>query len=161
MKRVFVCAAMVFLAAFVVAPASHASDDAEVLKAAAAVDDAFLKAFNSDDAKGMAACYSKDAVLFPPDVLTVTGSTAIMSTFAVMVKTMPGCKLEMTDRHSIVAGDKVISYGTFKMTAPGPDGKPMEMMGRFTDVKAMQDGKWVYIHDHASMPMPAPEGGAH
>lgn len=30
------------------------------------------------------------------------------------------------------------------------------MMGRYTDIKAERDGKWVYIMDHASMPLPPP-----
>jgi hypothetical protein len=32
----------------------------------------------------------------------------------------------------------------------------MELDGRFTDVKTQRDGKWVYILDHASAPMPGP-----
>jgi len=39
----------------------------------------------------------------------------------------------------------------------GPEGKPFEMTGRYTDVKALRDGKWVYITDHASVPAVAPE----
>ena len=30
--------------------------------------------------------------------------------------------------------------------------------GRFSDVKAQKDGKWVYIIDRASVPLPPPPG---
>jgi len=30
------------------------------------------------------------------------------------------------------------------------------MEGRFSDVKAVRDGKWVYVMDHASIPVPPP-----
>jgi len=30
------------------------------------------------------------------------------------------------------------------------------MEGRYTDVKAKRDGRWVYLLDHASAPIPPP-----
>ena len=36
----------------------------------------------------------------------------------------------------------------------------VEAMGRYTDVKAQRDGKWVYIIDHASVPLPPPSATA-
>ena len=42
------------------------------------------------------------------------------------------------------------------MTVRGADGKPTEMTGRYTDVKAERDGKWVYLMDHGSAPLPPP-----
>ncbi|HEX9660334.1 MAG TPA: hypothetical protein VGA18_08535 [Rhodothermales bacterium] len=42
---------------------------------------------------------------------------------------------------------------TFTMTIPTPDGA-QEMHGRFTDLKAERDGKWLCVHDHASVPLP-------
>lgn len=158
MKRLSVLAvAALMIAAVAFVSVTYAMSNDEMVKGAAALDQAFLKAFNAGDANAVAACYASDAVLFPPDQLMVKGQPAVLSGFAQMVKMMPGCTLDLTESHTMVAGDKVISYGTFKMTETGPDGKPMEMMGRYTDVKAMQNGKWVYLVDHASVPMPAPE----
>lgn len=34
----------------------------------------------------------------------------------------------------------------------------MEMRARYSDVKAKRDDKWVYIFDHASVPLPPPSG---
>ena len=33
---------------------------------------------------------------------------------------------------------------------------PQIIEGRYTDVKRMHDGKWVYVMDHASVPLPPP-----
>ena len=41
--------------------------------------------------------------------------------------------------------------------AVGPDGTPIEVHGRYTDVKAERDGRWVYLVDHGSVPTSAQE----
>ena len=51
------------------------------------------------------------------------------------------------------AGDVVLGWGTFKLTLPGGGG---EILGRYTDVKGQRDGKWVYLMDHGSAPLPPP-----
>ena len=34
------------------------------------------------------------------------------------------------------------------------DGTSTVLQGRYSDVKAQRDGQWVYIMDHASVPLP-------
>jgi ketosteroid isomerase-like protein len=72
---------------------------------------------------------------------------------------MAGAKLELTDQRNVVVGDAVVGYGLWRMTMPVPDGPPMMMEGRYTDVKVMRDGKWLYMVDHASAPLPPPPAG--
>ena len=71
---------------------------------------------------------------------------------------MPGATLEMIEMNYKVAGDVVISWGKWRMLVPMGEGEPMEILGRYTDVKAKRDGKWVFILDHASVPLQAPPG---
>jgi ketosteroid isomerase-like protein len=66
---------------------------------------------------------------------------------------MKGAKLEFTETHQRAAGDVVIGWGLYRVTTQGADGKTTGMNGRYTDVKAERDGKWVYLMDHASVPM--------
>ena len=55
-------------------------------------------------------------------------------------------------------GDVVLGSGTWKLTIPAKP-KPQVMEGRYSDVKAMRDGRWVLVMDHASVPLPpAPAG---
>jgi ketosteroid isomerase-like protein len=65
--------------------------------------------------------------------------------------------MEFLNAEYRVEGSVVLCSGKWRYTMPMPEGEPMVMEGRFTDVKAKRDGKMVIIMDHASVPMPAPE----
>ncbi len=145
---------------FACAPPPEPSEpDTEAqLAGAKALDEAFLDAFNHGDAEAMAGLYwnSPEMVSFPPDALVIRGHGAIQESTAESLGAMAGAKLEFTESHQIPAGDVVIGWGLWRMTLTPPDGTPQEMVGRYTDVKAERDGKWVYLLDHASVPLPPP-----
>jgi uncharacterized protein (TIGR02246 family) len=140
-----------------VGAAAKAADNEKMIAGAKALDAAFVDAFNKGDVEAMTSLYwnSPDVVTFPPGELVARGIDAIKASYAQMAATMKGAKLEMTEVHYIPAGDVVIGWGLWKLTMPGPEGKSVEVAGRYTDVKAERDGKWVYLIDHASMPMPS------
>lgn len=137
-------------------PAPEGPTDTELIAAADALDDLFIAALNAGDAAAMTALYAADAVSYPPDAIVAEGITAIEASYAKMAMEMPGAEFELIDRHQIVAGDVVIGHGQWRMTMTGPDGEPLQMEGRYTDAKAERDGKWVYLVDHASVPIPPP-----
>lgn len=126
----------------------------ERIAAADALDQAYLEAMNAGDADAVAAMYANDAVSFPPDMLIARSAAEIGSGLGAMFEQMPGVQMEIVESHQIPAGDMVIGWGLVKARIPGPDGSAEEMEMRYTDVKAERDGKWVYIHDHASAPLP-------
>ena len=97
-----------------------------------------------------------DVVSYPPDAMEVRGWDAIKQAYVEAFKTMSGAKLELTDAHYRVAGEFVLAWGRWQMTMPGPDGNPVTLEGRYSDVKAKRDGRWVFIQDHASVPMAPP-----
>lgn len=146
------------LAAAILATSAIAASPEAMVKGAQGLEDAFLKAFNAQDAEALAACYwnNPEVVLMPPDTLMFKGAAQVKSCFAHMAMTMKGAHLAITESHQIPMGDVVAAWGLFTLSMPGPDGKPMELHGRFTDVKAERDGKWVYLMDHASLPAPPP-----
>jgi ketosteroid isomerase-like protein len=135
---------------------TKAPDTAAMVAKASALDQAFLEAMNRGDVDALASMYwdSPEVVMFPPDTLESRGYSAVRDGFAKMFATMKNVKMEVTDSREIPAGDVVIGYGLFHMTGSAPDGSPIDMTGRFTDVKAERDGKWVYLIDHASVPLP-------
>jgi ketosteroid isomerase-like protein len=134
---------------------------AEMVAAADALDRQFLAAFNKGDADGLMATYWKSPKLvsFGPDGMGTKGWDAAHAATAEMVKAMPGATLEFLEMHNEAQGDIVLGWGTWKMTM-GPADKPLVLEGRYTDVKAMRDGKWVYLMDHASVPLPPPPAPA-
>jgi ketosteroid isomerase-like protein len=138
-----------------------APDTATMLAKAGALNQAFVDAVNRGDADAVASMYwdSPDVALFPPDTLEARGYAAIREGYAKMFAEMRNVKLEITESHEMPAGDVVIGYGLFHLTGSAPDGSPVDRTGRYTDVKAERDGKWVYLVDHASLPLsplPAP-----
>jgi len=142
-------------------PSEPAKPDTEALLAGAkALDEAFLNAFNHGDAEAMASLYwnSPETVSFPPEALIARGHASIVEGATHSFEAMQGAKLEFTESHQIPAGDMVIGWGLWRMTLTTPDGTPQEIVGRYTDVKAQRDGQWVYLLDHASVPLsPPPE----
>lgn len=159
MKRMFL--GVLLLAAFGLflgyVPKSDNSE--KMIAAAKKLDQQFMTAYNNRDAAAIMACYwnSPELVSYPPDALEVHGWQAakegLEEAFAHMP---PDAKLELTESSYKVAGDVVIGWGKWRMTMRGPEGEAMTMDGRYTDVKAERDSKWVLIHDHASVPMAPP-----
>ncbi|HEX9658118.1 MAG TPA: nuclear transport factor 2 family protein [Bacteroidota bacterium] len=130
----------------------------EMIAAAKDLDQKFVEAYNKGDVDAVMATYwnSPDLVSYPPDAMQAKGWEAAKEGITHALSAMPGFKLELTAPEYIVAGDMVISYGTWKGTVTPPAGEPMTFEGRYSDVKAKKDGKWVYIMDHASVPLPPP-----
>ena len=130
---------------------------AELTAAADALDRQFLDAFNKGDADALSAPYwnSPDLVSFGPEGMGTKGWDAARAGGVEMLKAMPGVKLEFIATHNDVHGDVVLGWGTWKMTIPTPVGAQV-IEGRYTDAKAMKDGKMVYVMDHASVPPPPP-----
>jgi ketosteroid isomerase-like protein len=162
-KRFCLVATLVVVAGLVtggVADTRAATAD-EMVKAANALDQAFVTAFNQGDIAAIAGLYwnSPDVVMFPPAAMMQKGSEAIKTGMGAMFAAMPGCTFAYTESHQIPAGDMVIGWGLWSMTMPGADGSSVTMTGRYTDVKAMRNGKMVYILDHASVPMSETGGG--
>jgi uncharacterized protein (TIGR02246 family) len=58
-------------------------------------------------------------------------------------------------------GKMAFSHSIQHVTLTGPDGNPMEMTVRVTDVYRKIDGKWLIVHEHVSVPIdfsgPKPE----
>ncbi len=138
-------------------------DTAAMIAAATALDEQFLTAFNAGDVAAMNSLYwnSPEAMSFMPDVMVSRGIDGIRAGNETGIPAMhaAGAALTINESHHIVVGEAVVSWGLWTMTLNGPDGMPTEMQGRFTDVKAERDGKWVYLVDHASVPLPPPPAG--
>lgn len=134
-----------------------ASDPEAMVKAADALDRTFVESFNTGDVDTMNSLYwnSQDVASFPPDVLEVRGIAAVREANARTAASLKGAQIQITEAHNMPVGEAVVGYGKFRISVPGPDGKTTDLVGRYTDVKAERDGKWVYLIEHASAPLPA------
>lgn len=122
-----------------------------------AIDQAWLRAAKANDLEGLVACYAPDALMYPPDVLVAKGKDAIREDYKNLLATMTIRDATITDAHYETHGDTAIAWGQFTLTLiPKAGGDPVQMQGRVTEVCKKIGGKWLYVIDHASVPMPPP-----
>lgn len=136
-----------------------APDPSAMVAAAEALDDRFVQAFNRADAAGVAASYAETGtvVSIGPDGAILDTRAKIEEGYRATFGAMPGAQLALTERHNAVVGNVVIGWGRTQATLPGAGGAgPTVLEGRYTDVKAQVNGTWVYVSDHASVPMVPP-----
>lgn len=131
---------------------------ADLLSAANELDSLFLVAFNNGDAEAIMKLHwnSPDLRAYPPGEMQVNGYEAVKASYIRDFAASKDARLEYTNANNIPFGDGVVGFGTFRWTMPMEGSEPMVFDGRYTEVKAMRDGKMVIIIDHTSMPMPPP-----
>lgn len=161
MKRCYAVIVLVAMGSVVLACAPRRENTESMIAAAKALDQQFLAAANKGDVDGIMACYwkSPEMILYPPDALEARGWDAAKEGFKAFLANGPGVKFEMLESHYAAGGAIVAAWGKVKVTMPGPEGAPVDMVIRFTEVIGQRDGKWVYLVDHASAalpPAPAP-----
>ena len=147
MKRLLLTALAVLLVAF---PALAVEHGAKI------VDDAWLRAANANDLAAILALYAPHATMYPPDVMEAKGTAAIRKAYADLLAayTIKDAKLDAVYETS---GDLSVGWGRWSMTmVPKAGGAPMAMTGRAMALAKKIGGKWLYVADHASAPLPPP-----
>ena len=117
-----------------------------------------MAALKANDAHGLADCYASDAVNFPVDTLVGIGPESALQSWGGFFAAYKVVDASLSDKHLEIHGDTAIAWGLFTIMAePVEGGDAVEMKGRYMDVARNIDGTWLYVADHASMPLPAPE----
>lgn len=116
------------------------------------VADAWTERYGLHDAAGIAALYTEDAQLLPPDAETVTGRAAIQEFYA---RTNPpgSAQIELATLETHVFGDYAYRQGSFRLK--GPAGAVAA--GKFVELWKKVDGAWLIHRDiwNADAPRPA------
>ncbi len=116
-----------------------------------------MTALRANDVDGLAACYTADSTNFAVDSMAGVGPDAVRESWAGFFAAFKVLSATLSDRHSEISGDLAAAWGLFHLTVePAEGGEPMEMHGRYMDVAKNFDGTWLYVADHASMPIPPP-----
>jgi uncharacterized protein (TIGR02246 family) len=131
---------------------AFANDSPEALQAA------FMNALRTNDVNGLAACYTEDATNFPVGSLAGVGPDSVRTSWNGFFADFRVTSARLTNEHMEKLGDTAVAWGLFIIMAePVGGGDPVEMQGRYMDVSRNIDGQWLYIADHASIPVPAQE----
>ncbi len=128
------------------APSKQQTADEVAIRAAG---EAFVKAYDSADAKAVAAHFSADAEYVDEQGTLFEGRAAIEDSLSAFFAENPGCQLVMTiDSLRFVSPTIAIEDGKTTVTRTD-DPAPIET--RYTTIHAKTDGKWlaVSVRDHA------------
>ena len=150
------------VSAFFSVGAFAAGESADVA-AMHAVDQAWLKAYNSGDATAIAGLYDDNAILMPPGAPAVHGRAAIHAFFVsdTAASRKAGVVFHLGPKPDGGSnGDMGWVSGTYSVTDSA--GKVLEV-GKYLSVSKKEGGKWLYIRDTwnaDSAPPPAPPPAA-
>ena len=146
---------IILAAALMVASAAPVLADATAT--AKGVSDAFAKACGAGDVNGVMKLYEDDAtVIWPGQGEVAKGRADIEKLAKDLCKPSSG-KLSFISQDSKAIGkDYIVNVGRWETTAPGPDGKPVVMQVRTTELLHHSAGQWRYTIDHASIGLPPP-----
>jgi uncharacterized protein (TIGR02246 family) len=137
--RTLSCAlAVLALIGFMVAPAA-AQSAKDSIEAALVT---FEEAYNSGDAAAVAALYTEDAALLPPDMARMDGKEAVQSFWqGAMDSGLENLRLETVEVEE--SGDIAYEVGNFTLAVPSQDGAPADVNGKYIVVwKKGPDGTW-------------------
>ncbi len=131
---------------------------ADLIAEAEKLDSLFILAFNNGDADAMMKLYwnSPDLRAYFPTEMQLNGYDAVKAAYIKDFTINKGAKLVYISSTNVPFADGVVGQGIFSITMQMEGGEAMVFEGRFTEVKAMKDGKMVVTVDHASVPMMPP-----
>ncbi|MGH1478828.1 MAG: YybH family protein [Geminicoccales bacterium] len=102
----------------------------------------FLESLNGGDAAGVAAHYTDDAVLLPPNTPRIEGREGIQGVWQGLIDADVR-NVALTTQEVDVFGDVANEVGTISATAPSEDGRRAPLTGKYVAVwKRGGDGTW-------------------
>jgi uncharacterized protein (TIGR02246 family) len=110
-------------------------------------------AWDGGDAAGLAALYTKEARLMPPNAKVSTGRAAIEATLRQVMTEMPG-KLTVTVSDTGSSGNLGFARGTYVFV--NADGETQET-GKWLEVRKKVEGQWLIDSDIWNSDDPIPE----
>lgn len=117
---------------------NHAAD----FNAVGAAHDQYATAFNSNEAKAVAAFYAEDAVLMLPGIPAIQGRQAIQAMFEEYFK-HNAAKMKHTPLDTQVSGDWAYERGKIREAVTPMSGQPMERSLKYLAIlKRQADGAW-------------------
>jgi len=114
---------------------------------------AWLRAVRAADWAAVAATYTEDAMLLPPNQPAVVGREAIREWFAAFP---PLASMEIVDEEAGGCCDVAYVRGTYRLTIAPPGADAIHDTGKYIEIRRKQaDGAWLKLRDMFSSDEPA------
>jgi len=117
-----------------------------------------VKAFEAKDLATIGDTYARDTslVVFDPQTMMVVGWENNQKSWQEFFTLFDTLRLQITDSRTHVVPRALVAWdaGTWRMEGVTSDGQTVQMEGRHTTVYEKREGRWVIVHDHASVPLP-------
>lgn len=118
--------------------------------------DAWIERYAANDAAGVAALYTPDAQLLPPDQAIVEGRAAIRE-FVARTNPPGSAPPEIATVETLMFGDYAHRQGRYRLK--GPDGNA-GASGKFIELWKKVDGRWLIHREMWSADAPPPQSPA-
>jgi uncharacterized protein (TIGR02246 family) len=139
------------LALLVIALGACAPTGSQESAELAATADAWAEAYNAGDLEAVAALYTEDTRIMPPNGAMSRGREVVRAVFGGMADA--GIKGDLQTVEAMVAGDMGYRVGTYSLT--GPDGSQLDS-GKFIETWKRVDGEWLIANDIWNSDKPGP-----
>ena len=142
--------------------AAQDSGPASEVRALRALEQRYITAFNGKDVKTIMSCFVPDASLLVFDMVPpreYRGAVAFTKDWEEFLAAFPG-PIQVTTTDLAVAADSKVGFGhrVDHLTMTDKDGKTSRMTVRVTHGYRKIDGKWLIVHEHASIPVDMASG---
>ncbi|HWO89830.1 MAG TPA: nuclear transport factor 2 family protein [Gemmatimonadales bacterium] len=115
----------------------------------------FAEHFSAGRADSMAAMYSEDAHVMPPNMAEVSGRAGVQQMLQAFMSQMPGTRLSLHVASVTANGPMAVARGHWRMSTP--EGTPVDS-GVYMERWRRSDGQWMLVDDiwNSSAPLPPP-----
>jgi uncharacterized protein (TIGR02246 family) len=112
--------------------------------------EAWQKAFLAQDADAIAELYTEDAIFTMPALeIVAKGRPAIRDAWKALEGMGKAESVEIIERDEVISGDVAYAHQHGVIRGTDPEGQPMEIPFRTTEVmRRGDDGNWRYVIDH-------------
>jgi ketosteroid isomerase-like protein len=147
MQRIVFFPALVLLLALVVSCAPPKEKKEDIIAANKELDNKFIEAFRTRSVEALMATIhnSPTTMEIESDGTLLQGYDAIKKYYEQFFASVESIEGQPTESDHTVYDGCVVGTGKFTMTIKPAGGDPMQMTGRYMDVREKHDGKWLFV----------------
>ena len=136
-------------------PLDTSAADSRAIEAASAQ---WVDAFNQGDTAALAALYTEEAKLLPPNSQMIVGREGIQAFFQASFDAGEA-KVQLTVIELSVSGDIAHVVGKYTFTLQPEDGEAISDNGKYVEIWKRENGTWIMDKDiwNSSVPRPTAE----